>query len=62
MGIKEQVKKGLLTKADAIGMVSKDSHTYGWLNGWLKRRGTNPVAPPVAAKVRKYRSKKIAQP
>jgi len=58
MGIKEQVKKGLLAKADAIGMVSKASHTYGW----LKRRGTNPVAPPVPTKVRKYRSKKIAQP
>lgn len=55
MGIKEQVKKGLLAKDAAIGMVSKDSHTYGW----LKRRGTNPVAPPLTAKVRKYRSKKV---
>lgn len=55
MGIKEQVKKGLLTKIDAIKLVSPSSHTFGW----LKRRGTNPVAPPVAAKVRKYRSKKV---
>jgi len=55
MGIKEQVKQGLLTKAEAIEMVSKGSHTYGW----LKRRGTNPVAPPVPTKERKYRSKKV---
>lgn len=39
MGIKEKVKKGLLSVAEAQNLVAPDSHTYGW----CERRARKPV-------------------
>jgi hypothetical protein len=49
MGIKENVKKGAITIADAMNRVAPDSNTHAWLTrrlGRLKVQG-EPVAPAV---------------
>lgn len=60
MGIKEQVKSGALTPQEALTKVSRTSDTYGW----LKRRisGNYPRTESKPAKLKKYKSKKVAQP